>query len=372
MSGPLTDITVIEFTGLGPAPLAGQLLADLGADVITIDRTSAEPDPTDVNRRGKRSVALNLKSPMGHAAVHRLLDRADVIIEGFRPGVMESLRLGPDDVPDRIVYGRLTGWGQDGPMAQAAGHDLTYLAITGALNQCGRPGQPPHPTLNYVADFGGGSMFLVMGILAALIERQSSGKGQVVDAAMVDGVVAMSGLLYMLIARGMAGEHRGQNPLDGTAPFYRTYECADAQYIAVGCIEPHFFSEFLALAGLPADDAKAQNDPSRWAEMHARYEAHFKTRTRDAWADIFGTSDACVAPVLSISEAAEHPHAAARGMFQAVDGMRHPTPAPRFGRSDLRAPAAPGAIGADSESVLAEAGVSAEEIARLRDEGVLS
>ena len=372
MSGPLKGTRVLEFTGLGPAPLAGQLLADLGADVTTVDRQSATPDPTDVNRRGKRSIALNLKHPDGLAAAQRLVAGTDVIVEGFRPGVMESLGLGPDDVPDTIVYGRLTGWGQSGPMAQAAGHDLTFLAITGALNQFGQPGQPPTPPLNYVADFGGGSMFLVTGILAALIERQSSGKGQVVDAAMIDGVAAMSGLLYMLIARGMAGEHRGQNPLDGSAPFYRTYRCADDRYIAVGCIEPHFFVEFLQLAGLPVEDAKIQNDPSQWPAMHERYEAHFRTRTRDAWADVFNASDACVAPVLAISETGEHPHVAARGLFQTLDGVRHPSPAPRFSRSDPRAPAVPGAAGADSDAVLAAAGMLPADIARLRAEGVLT
>lgn len=372
MSGPLNGIRVFEFTGLGPAPLAGQLLADLGAEVLTIDRKSAPQDVTDVNRRGKRSIALNLKTPEGIGVVRRLLNDADVIIEAFRPGVMESLGLGPDDLPEHLIYGRLTGWGQSGPMAQAAGHDLTFLAITGALNMFGTPGKPPHSALNYVGDYAGGTMFVVMGILAAVIERQSSGKGQVVDAAMVDGVVALSGLLYMLIARGLAGEQRGQNPLDGSAPFYRTYECADQRYIAVGCIEPHFFAEFLQLAGLPLDDAKIQNDVTQWPAMHARYETHFKTKLRDDWAGIFNTSDACVAPVLALGEAAQHPHVSERHLIRTIDGVFQPAPAPRFSRSELKEPTAPRAVGLDADDILAGADFDASEIAQLREQGVLT
>lgn len=370
--GPLNGITVVEFTGLGPAPLAGQLLADFGADVITIDRASRPPDPTDVNRRGKRSVALNLKDPRGRAAVIRLLDRADMLIEGFRPGVMEKLGLGPADLGDHLIYGRMTGWGQTGPLAQTAGHDLTYLALTGTLNQFGQPGQPPHPALNYVADFGGGTMFLIFGLLAALIERQRSGKGQVVDAAMVDGVAAMGGLLNSFIAQGLAGETRGQNFLDGAAPFYRSYDCADGEYVAVGCLEPQFFATFLRLAGLPASDAQIQNDRRHWPDMHARYAAHFRTKPRDEWAAIFAQSDACVAPVLRLTEAEVHPHMTARGIYRDIDGARHPAPAPRLSRSGARAPAAPGAVGAETVTILAEAGFSPEEIAALRDAAVLT
>lgn len=372
MSAPLAGLMVVEFSGLGPAPLAGQLLADLGADVITIDRKSASADHTDVNRRGKRSLALNLKTPQGRAAVLKVLARADILIEGFRPGVMEKLGLGPADVGAHLIYGRMTGWGQEGPLAQTAGHDLTYLALSGALNMFGTPGQPPHPALNYVADFGGGTMFLLLGILAALHERNRSGKGQVVDAAMIDGVAAMSGLIYALLAKGLAGETLGQNFLDGSAPFYRTYECADKKHIAVGCLEPQFFEEFLKRAGLPQEDAAIQQTKARWPEMHARYERHFRTRTRDAWAAIFEGSDACVTPVLALSEAVTHPHMTARDAFQKLNGALHPAPAPRFSRSDTTAPQPPTALGGDTSAVLLEAGLSEGEIQDLKDNGILT
>ncbi len=372
MTGPLAGIKVVEFTGLGPAPLAGQLLADLGADVIVVDRKSAEQDPTDVNRRGKRSIALNLKTPQGHAAILKVLDDADVLIEGFRPGVMEKLGLGPSDVSDKIIYGRMTGWGQEGPLANTAGHDMTYLALTGALNMFGVPGQPPYPSLNYVADFGGGTMFLVCGVLAALLERIKSGKGQVVDAAMVDGVAAMGGLIYTMIAKGFAGENSGQNMLGGSAPFYRCYECADNKYIAVGCIEPQFFAEFIDKAGLPSDDSKIQHNPKYWPDMHKRYSAHLKTKTRDEWAEIFEGSDACVNPVLTLSEAAENSHIASRNIFNRIDGTIHPAPAPRLSRSGAREISSPRAAGADTETILQEAGFSAEELAELNKSKVLT
>lgn len=372
MSTPLEGIKVVEFTGIGPAPLAGQLLADMGADVITIDRKSAKPDPTDVNRRGKRSLAIDLKSVEGKRVVLQLLKSADVLIEGFRPGVMEKLGLGPQDTGDHLIYGRMTGWGQDGPAAQTAGHDMNYLALTGTLNMFGAPGKPPHSALNYVADYGGGSMFLVFGILAALIEKSRSGKGQVVDAAMVDGVAAMGGLINMLIAKGMAGETRGQNFLDGSAPFYRTYECADGQYVAVGCIEPQFFAEFLRLAGLPPEDAKNQQNPKHWPDMHARYATHFQTKSRDEWTAIFETSDACVTPVLKLREASTHPHMAERGVFQTIDGTIHPAPAPRFSRSVARVPQSPAGSGEDSVGVLRECGFDLAEIEQLQKKGILT
>lgn len=371
-NGPLNGIRVIEFTGLGPAPLAGQLLADMGADVIVIDRKSVRSDLTDVNRRGKRSIALNLKAPEGRAAVMRLLEGADVLIEGFRPGVMEKLGLGPQDVPAHLIYGRMTGWGQTGPLAATAGHDLTYLALTGTLNQFGRPGVPPHSALNYVADFGGGTMFLIFGVLSAIIERQRSGQGQVVDAAMVDGVAAMGGLIHTLLAKGLAGETRGQNFLDGSAPYYRSYECACGGYVAVGCIEPQFFAAFLALAGLPSEDAKHQQNPEHWPDMHSRFEAQLMTKTRDEWAAIFEQTDACVAPVLTLSEALANPHMAARGVYQKIDKTIHAAPAPRFSRSTPRAPQNPGAPGADAREVLKEAGLSDDEIDQLENTNVIT
>ncbi len=372
MTGPLHGIKIVEFTGLGPAPLAGQLLADLGAEVITIDRKSRAPDPRDVNRRGKTSLALNLKAPEGRAAVLKVLESADGLIEGFRPGVMEKLGLGPEDVPAHLIYGRMTGWGQDGPIAHTAGHDMTYLALTGTLNQFGSPGQPPHSALNYVADFGGGTMFLIFGMLAALIERQRSGTGQIVDAAMVDGVAAMGSLINSFIAQGLAGETRGQNFLDGSAPFYRTYECACGGYVAVGCLEPQFFAEFLRIAELPSSDAAIQQDRAQWDDMHQRFAARLKQKTRDEWAALFEQSDACVAPVLTLSEAGTHPHMAARGIYQSLEGTVHPAPAPRFSRSDTRVPTVPSAMGAQSENILKDAGLRAEEIEALRQSGVLT
>lgn len=373
MTTALQGLKVIEFSGIGPAPLAGQLLADMGADVVTIDRKSAKVvDPTDVNRRGKRSLAIDLKAPEGRAAVLQLLAQSDVLIEGFRPGVMEKLGLGPDEVGKHLIYGRMTGWGQEGPAAQTAGHDMTYLALTGTLNMFGAPGKPPHSALNYVADFGGGAMFLVFGILAAVIERTRSGKGQVVDAAMVDGVAAMGGLIHTLIAKGLAGETRGQNFLDGSAPFYRTYECADGAYVAVGCLEPQFFAEFLRLADLPPEDAKLQQNPKHWPDMHVRYAAHLKTKTRDEWAAIFDGSDACVAPVLKLSEVSVHPHMAARGVYQNIEGTIHPAPAPRFSRSVARTPQAPRIVGGDATEVLSACGFDMSDITKLRDAGVLT
>lgn len=352
--------------------MAGQLLADLGAEVIAVDRKSGPVDKTDINRRGKRSIAIDLKSAAGLAAVRRVIDGADVLIEGFRPGVMEKLGLGPEDLHDRLIYGRMTGWGQSGPLAQTAGHDLNYLSLTGALAMIGTADRPPVPPLNLVADFGGGTMFLVFGILAALFERQSSGKGQVIDAAMVDGVPAMMGLLHMFSARGQWRETRGQNLLDGGAPFYRCFECADGKYLSVGPIEPQFFAELVRIAGLPEGDCAAQYDPNHWAEMHERYEALFKSRTRDEWAAAFAGTDACVAPVLTLREAAEHPHNKARGIFAERDGVLQAQPAPRFSRSAVSTASLPGAPGAETETILREAGLDADEIASLRTAGSLT
>lgn len=365
MSGPLTGLTVVEFTGLGPAPLAGQLLADLGAEVIAVDRKSAPADKTDINRRGKRSIAIDLKSAGGLAAIRQVIEGADVLIEGFRPGVMEKLGLGPGDLHHRLIYARMTGWGQTGPLAQCAGHDINYLGLTGALRMIGAPDQPPLPPLNLVADFGGGSMFLVFGILAALFERQSSGMGQVIDAAMVDGVPAMMGLLHMMSARGQWRDTRGGNLLDGGAPFYRCYETADGKYMAAGPIEPQFFAEFLHLADLPEMDSAKHADPEQWPEMHAHYEAIFKTRTQAEWTRRFEGTDACVSPVLSLAEVADHPHNTARGIFANHDGILQAAPAPRFSRTQAQTLRSPGAPGADTETILREAGLDDVDIATL-------
>lgn len=370
--GPLTGLRIVEFTGLGPAPLAGQLLADLGAEVIAIDRASGPANPADVNRRGKQSVALNLKHPGGLDAAKRLISTADVLIEGFRPGVMEKLGLGPDALPDRLIYARMTGWGQSGPLAHSAGHDLTYLALTGALHMMGDADRPPSPPLNLVADYGGGTMFLIFGILAALFERQSSGKGQVIDAAMVDGVSAFLSLQSTMRATGFWNENRADNMLDGGAPYYRCYACADGKHIAVAPIEPQFFAELLTRAGLPAADAAIQNDKSQWPEMRDRYAALFATKTRDEWAEIFEGTDACVAPILTPDEAPAHPHMAARAVFEDRDGITHAAPAPRFSRN---APPAPGPVtapGAQTDQLLRDAGLAPDAIDALRAEGALT
>jgi alpha-methylacyl-CoA racemase len=369
MTGPLATLKVVEFAGLGPAPLAGQMLADMGADVVVIDRASAPADPTDVNRRGKRSIALNLKSDTGRDAALALIASSDIVIEGFRPGVMERLGLGPDACPDTVIYGRMTGWGQAGPMAQAAGHDITYLATTGVLSMMGPPDRPPAPPMNLVADYGGGTMFLLYGLLAAVIERGVSGKGQVVDAAMIDGVPAMMGLIHGMIAQGQWQVRRGVNWLDGGAPFYRCYTCADGGHVAVGALEPQFYALLLEGLGLAQADLPDQNDAASWPALHARFEASFASRSRDAWAEIFAESDACVAPVLTLEEAAAQPHLAGRGTYVAPGGVRQAAPAPRFGRSIPRPPAAPTGPGADADAILAELGLDA---AAVRAEGGLS
>ena len=351
MSGPLDGLRVIELAGLGPAPLAGQLLADLGADVVVVDRKAGPADPTDVNRRGKRSTVLNLKSDDGREALLRLAERSDALIEGFRPGVMERLSLGPADVAaraPRLVYGRMTGWGQDGPLSQTAGHDIGYLALTGALAAMGPPDRPRAP-INLAADYAGGTMFLLLGLLSALWERQTSGRGQTVDAAMVDGVPALMGLVHTARARGQWRDEREVNLLDGGAPFYRTYACADGRFVAVGPIEPQFFAVLCEGLGIELE----QYEVACWPDHHERLEAVFATRTRDEWAAAFEGTDACVAPVLTMGEAPAHPHMAARGTFLDSDVLQA-APAPRFSRTPAARPRAPRAPGADTELVLKE------------------
>jgi alpha-methylacyl-CoA racemase len=376
MNGPLAGLRVVEFSGIGPGPLAGQLLADLGADVVTIDRASgAAPDRSDVNRRNKRSVALDLRRPEGVEAALRLINHADVLIEGFRPGVMERLGLGPEDCRvrhPRLVYGRMTGWGQTGPLAQTAGHDLNYLALTGALGAIGPAEGPPLPPLNLVADFGGGAMFLVFGVLAALFERSRSGLGQVIDAAMVDGVPAMMGLLYGLLARGQWSERRGANLLDGGAPFYACYATLDGRHMALGAIEPPFFADFLVRAGLPAEWSAAQADPARWPALREAIAEAFARHTQAHWCRVFDGSDACVAPVLAFSEAATHAHLAARHTLSQEDGVWQAAPAPRLDRTPARRPRPPGALAADTEAALAEAGATSADLQRWRQAGALT
>lgn len=375
MSGPLTGLKVVEMQGLGPAPLAGQFLADLGAEVVLVTRKSGRADPTDINNRGKRSIALNLKAPEGVGAAMKLIAGSDVLIEGFRPGVMERMGLGPEDcaaLNPGLVFARMTGWGQDGPLAMTAGHDINYLGLTGFLHAIGEADRPPAPPLNIAADYGGGTMFLLFGIMAALFERQTSGKGQVVDAAMVDGASAMMALVHSWIARGHWSETRQANLLDGGAPFYRTYECADGKFIAVGPLEPQFHAELVRLAGLPEDHMATQMDAASWDERRDAYASVFKQKTRDEWTAVFDGSDACASPIMTWSEAPDHPHLAARGTFTEVAGVTQAAPAPRFSRSSTAEPSAPHAPGTDTEAVLTELGYDDEAISRMRDDGVLT
>jgi alpha-methylacyl-CoA racemase len=365
MPGPLASLKIVEFSGLGPAPLAGQLLADLGAKVVTIDRSAAPADATDINRRGKRSVVLDLKSPQGLDTAKKLIAASDVLIEGFRPGVMERLGLGPDTCPETLIYARMTGWGQTGPWAQMAGHDINYLALSGALHAMGDADRPPVPPMNLVADYGGGTMFLIFGILAAVIERGVSGKGQVVDAAMVDGVPVMMGLIHGMLAKGSWAEQRASNWLDGAAPFYRCYVCADGLFISVGALEPQFYAILIDKLGLPAAYCENQNDTATWPARRAEFAALFATKPRDHWATVFEGTDACVAPVLRFSEVAAHPHNATRQTFAAPNGVLQASAAPRFSRSATGKPTPPTAVGQDTHSVLTEIGLSPDEITKL-------
>ncbi|MFC4469816.1 CaiB/BaiF CoA transferase family protein [Streptomyces xiangluensis] len=372
-TGPLAGLRVLEIASMAPAPFACTLLADLGAEVLRVDR-AADVDPetytsTELLARGRRSLAVDLKHPEGAALVKRLAARADVLVEGFRPGVAERLGIGPEDcgaVNPRLVYGRMTGWGQTGPLAPRAGHDITYLAISGALGLMGPPDRPPVPPVNLVGDFGGGGMLLAVGILAALFERERSGRGQVVDAAMVDGAALLTTALHGLRAAGQWPGGRGENLLDGGAPFYTTYETADGGYVAVGPLEEKFYAQLLAGVGL-ADDSTlpAQHDRERWPELRQRLAVAFKERTRDEWTAAFEHTDACVAPVLSPWEAHNHPHNAVRSVFTESGGVRQPAPAPRFERTPGEVQGPPPVPGQDTRTALADWGVDAPEVDRL-------
>ncbi len=345
-AGPLAGLRVVELAGIGPGPHACMLLADLGADVVRVQRGhSSLPDDltpaVDATLRGRTLVVADLKDASDLAAVRQLVDRADVLVEGFRPGVAERLGLGPDvclERNPRLVYGRMTGWGQDGPMAGMAGHDLNYVSVTGILDNIGRAGERPVPPLNLVGDFGGGSMFLVVGVLAALWERERSGRGQVIDAAMVDGVGALAHMVWALHGNGMWPSGRGRNVLDGSAPFYDTYECADGRFVAVGALEPQFFAALLKGLALDPHSLPGQWDRPRWPELRDVLEAAFRERSRDEWTAVFDGTDACVTPVLSLDEAPEHPHLAARANFLRIDGIQQPAPAPRFSRTPAGSP----------------------------------
>jgi alpha-methylacyl-CoA racemase len=378
-AGPLAGLEVVEFTGLGPAPFAAMVLADLGAGVVRVDRPAttalfAPGGPSDVLGRGRRSVAVDLKDPDGLEVALRLVDRADALVEGFRPGVAERLGIGPDRCLERnprLVYGRVTGWGQDGPLARRAGHDLDYLAVAGALHPVGEADRPPPPPLNYVGDFGGGGMLLALGILAGLLEASRSGRGQVVDAAMIDGAALQGAMVHGLLAAGLWRDEREANLLDGAAPFYRTYRCADGRFVAVGALEPQFYSEFLDRLGL--EEARwPQHDVEQWPHQRARLATIFGQRSRDEWVAVFEGSDACVAPVLSLGEAPAHPQTAARGTFTERDGVVQPAPAPRFSRTPGRLDRPPPAPGTHTDEILAELGYSPAETAALRASGAVA
>jgi alpha-methylacyl-CoA racemase len=377
--GPLDGVRVIELASLAPAPFGCMILSDLGAEVLRVERpASCRPDapvPVDPLTRGRRSVGLNLKDPAGVELLLRLAESADVLVEGFRPGVAERLGFGPQVCAERnpaLIFARMTGWGQDGPLAQSAGHDIDYIAVSGALHPIGRAGERPVPPLNLLGDFGGGGMLLALGVLAALVERQRSGLGQVVDAAMVDGSALLTSFIYGLRARGAWQDERGVNLLDGGAPFYDTYATADGRYVAVGALEPQFYAALLAGLGLAGAELPAQLDPAGWPVLRERFTDIFARRTRDEWTAVFAGTDACVAPVLSPAEAAGHPHNATRGVFTEIGGVVQPGPAPRFGRTPAEQPAPPVRPGADTDEVLGGLGLSDSRIAKLRADGAVA
>jgi alpha-methylacyl-CoA racemase len=373
--GPLTGVRVIEFEAIGPGPFCGMLLADMGADVLLVDRPD---DPQlgfsrerrhDVMLRGRRSLTLDLKSPHAVAAARLLCDRADALVEGFRPGVMERLGLGPDVLLARnpkLVYGRMTGWGQDGPLSARAGHDIDYIALSGALHAIGRAGSPPAPPLNLVGDFGGGGMLLGFGLACALFEARCSGQGQVVDAAMVEGASLLATMFAGMRAAHSWTDERGANVLDGGAPWYDSYATRDGKFVAVGAIEPKFYAELLQRLGLDPATLPGQHDPAGWPRLRARLAAAFATKTRDEWAAVFAASDACVAPVLTFAEAQTHPQAQARGAFVTAGGIVQPAPAPRFSRTRAEVRSGPPERGQGGGQALADWGFDDDAIAELR------
>jgi alpha-methylacyl-CoA racemase len=380
VSGPLEGLRIVELAGIGPGPFACMLLADAGADMVRVDRATGSPhSPStephwDLLNRSRRSVAVNLKHPEGVRLVLDLVAEADGLIEGWRPGVAERLGLGPEECLERnsrLVYGRMTGWGQDGPLASTAGHDIDYIALAGALWPIGRVGERPVPPLNLVGDFGGGGMLLAFGMCAALLEAQRSGRGQVVDASMVDGAASLMTMTFAFRRLGLWTEGRGVNVLDTGAPFYEVYDTADGKWFAIGAIEPHFYAELLKVLGLEADQLPPQNDREQWPAMKERFADIFRTRTRDEWAEAFAGTDACGAPVLSPWEAHLHPHNQYRSTFVEVEGVVQPGPVPRFSRTPAsvhRPPSAPGQYG---DEALRSWGIDAGRIATLRGEGAL-
>ena len=375
-SGPLNGIRIVEIAGIGPGPFAAMMLADMGAEVIRVDRAQSVRGPApgdahwDVMLRGRRNVAIDLKNERGVATLLRLIERSDALIEGFRPGVMERLGVGPDVClarNPRLVYGRMTGWGQDGPLASTAGHDINYIALAGSLAHFARRGEAPVPPLNMVGDFGGGGLMLAFGMVCALLESRTSGKGQIVDAAMVDGAAALMTMFWAFKNIGMFDEDApGTNLLDTGAHFYDTYECRDGKFLAVGAIEPQFYALFLQLTGLDRDPEMAvQMDRTKWPALKVKVAARIKEKTRDEWAEIFLGTDACVAPVLTMSEATQYPHNRERGTFIEVDGVVQPAPVPRFSRSMPDTPMRPAHPGEHTREILLSLGLDSSEIEEL-------
>jgi alpha-methylacyl-CoA racemase len=378
--GPLAGVRIVEIGAIGPAPYACMMLSDLGARVTRVDRLDPDPlagagDPRyDFLLRGRERIALDLKSEGGREVVLRLVDDADVLIEGFRPGVTEKLGIGPDVCHARnvrLIYARMTGWGQHGPLAGAAGHDINYVALSGALHAIGSPGGPPVVPLNLLGDFGGGAVFLVVGVLAALLEARRSGKGQVVDAAMVDGATSLMTAIYAAFSSGFWRDERGSNLLDGGAPFYAVYETADGRHVALGAIEPKFFAELVAKLGLDPSTTPAQYDAARWPELRATLAATFRRKSREEWCKILEGSDACFAPVLSLSETAQHEHLKARATFTPVAGIEQPAPAPRFSRTPSAVARQGVGVGFDTAAILARLGYGEDEVSALRAAGVI-
>jgi alpha-methylacyl-CoA racemase len=377
--GPLEGIRIVEIAGIGPGPFCAMMLSDMGADVLRIDRadrvTGAKGPSADLLNRGRRSVGVNLKSKEGVALVLDLIERADGLIEGFRPGVMERLGLGPDVClarNPRLVYGRMTGWGQEGPLAHAAGHDINYIALAGALEPIGRAGQAPVPPLNLVGDFGGGAMMLAFGMACALVERERSGKGQIVDAAMVDGAAVLMTMFHSFRAMGVWDERRGHNLLDTGAHFYDTFACKDGKYVSIGSIEPQFYKELLERLGLAGESLPHQMDRSQWPALKEKIAAIIATKTRDEWCAIMEGTDVCFAPVLSMSEAPAHPHIKARGTFTEVAGVVQPAPAPRFSRTPPEIQRPPAHAGEHTEEALRDWGVADARLTELRSAGAIA
>jgi len=373
--GPLEGLKIIELAGIGPGPFCAMMLADMGAEVIRIDRAPVKPPREGrphrfaVNNRGRRSIAVDLKHPDGVATILDLCAEADALIEGFRPGVTERLGIGPDECLARnpaLVYGRMTGWGQDGPMASAAGHDINYIALSGVLWAMGRAGEAPVPPLNLVGDFGGGGMFLAFGVVSGILHAQRTGVGQVVDAAMVDGAATLAGMFSGMRASGIWKDERGVNTLDTGAPFYDVYETSDGEHVSIGSIEPQFYAELLRLSGLEGEELPHQLDQTQWPAMKERVAEVFRSKTRAEWVDIMEGTDVCFAPVLSMAEAPEHEHNVARSTFIEVDGVVQPAPAPRFSATPVSVDLPPPAPGEHTDAALADWGLSAERIAELR------